>query len=164
KIETVDNWVKTNSSISMLGKKLKRLGKVTDDELKTDFDYRKHNLDHDLTDEQARSYAKEIFNKLTEDELKYIRNDVILLAKSVYYYSDIFNGFDYSKKTFTSNILESYNTNPLTSFQLLNRIGQGKEKREIRYTDYQFANQNFYDYMKPFYRGVFNFYNHFYVD
>jgi len=163
KIETVDNWVKTNSSISMLGKKLKRLGKVTDDELKTDFDYRKHNLDHDLTDEQARSYAKEIFNKLTEDELKYIRNDVILLAKSVYYYSDIFNGFDYSKKTFTSNILESYNTNPLTSFQLLNRIGQGKEKREIRYTDYQFANQNFYDYLKPFYRGGLNFYNQFFV-
>src|SRR5699024_9219656 len=38
-----------------------------------------------------------------------------------------------------------------------------KEKREIRYTDYQFANQNFYDYLKPFYRGGLNFYNQFYV-
>src|SRR5699024_1510700 len=43
KFETEDNWVKTNSSISMLGKKLLRLGVVTEDELKTDFDYKKHN-------------------------------------------------------------------------------------------------------------------------
>ena len=28
--ETVDNWVKTNSSISMLGKKLQRLGVVSE--------------------------------------------------------------------------------------------------------------------------------------
>src|SRR5699024_1075342 len=107
KFETEDNWVKTNSSISMLGKKLKRLGVVTDDELKTYFDYLKYNLKKDLTDEQAREYAQEIYNQLSNDELVYIRNDVILLAKSVYYYSDIFKGFDYSKKTFTSNILES---------------------------------------------------------
>src|SRR5690625_4665667 len=85
KFETEDNWVKTNSSIKMLGSKLKRLGVVTDDELKTDFDYRKHNLNHDLTDVQARNYAQKIFDNLTDDELVYIRNDVILLAKSVYY-------------------------------------------------------------------------------
>lgn len=161
--ETQDNWVKTNSSIKMLGNKLKRLGVVTDAELKTDFDYLKHNREEDLTDEQARAYAQQIFEKLTEDELTYIRNDVILLAKSVYYYSELFKGFDYSKHTFTSNILDSYNTNDLTSFQLLNRIGEGKDKREVRYTDYQFANRNFYDYLKPFYRGGLNFYNQFYV-
>src|SRR5699024_1750940 len=163
KFETEDNWVKTNSSISMLGKKLLKLGVVTEDELKTDFDYKKHNLKYDLEDEKAREYAKEIFDNLTEDELIYIRNDVILLAKSVYYYSDLFKGFDYSKKTFTSNILESYNTNFLTSFQLLNRIREGKEKREIRYTDYQFANQNFYEYLKPLYSDGLNCYNQFYV-
>ncbi|HSH50860.1 MAG TPA: hypothetical protein VK982_03965, partial [Bacteroidales bacterium] len=86
--ETVDNWVKTNSSISMLGKKLKRLGVITEDELKTDFDYVKYNLEEDLTDQQARKYAREIFKNLSEDELTYIKNDVIILAKSVYYYSD----------------------------------------------------------------------------
>src|SRR5699024_7039002 len=160
---TEDNWVKTNSSISMLGNKLLRLGVITEDELKTDFDYLKYNLDEDLTEQQAREYAIKIFNSLGSDELTYIKNDVIILAKSVYYYSDLFKGFDYSKKTFTSNILESYNTNFLTSFQLLNRIGEGKEKRELRYTDYQFANQNFYDYLKPFYRGGLNFYNQFYI-
>lgn len=159
--ETVDNWVKTNSSISMLGNKLQRLGVVSEDELKTDFDYTKYNLKEDLTDIQARQYAKWIFKKLNDYEMKYIRNDVILLAKSVYYYSDLFKGFDYSKRTFTSNILDSYNTNNMTSFQLLNRIGQGKDKHEVRYTDYQFANQNFYDYLKPFYRGGLNFYNQF---
>ena len=159
--ETVDNWVKTNSSISMLGKKLQRLGVVSEDELKTDFNYTKFNLKEDLTDNQARQYARWIFKKLNDDEIKYIRNDVILLAKSVYYYSDLFKGFDYSKHTFTSNILDSYNTNDLTSFQLLNRIGQGKDKHEVRYTDFQFANQNFYDYLKPFYRGGLNFYNQF---
>ena len=163
KFETVDNWVKTNSSIAMLGKKLKRLNLVTDDELKTDFDYLKYNLDQDLTEKQAREYAQEIFNQLSDDELTYIRNDVILLAKSVYYYDQLFKNFDYSKRTFTSNILESYNTNDLTSYQLLNRIGQGKDKYEIRYTDYKFANQNFYDYLKPFYRGGLNFYNQYYI-
>ena len=163
KFETVDNWVKTNSSIAMLGKKLKRLNLVTDDELKTDFNYTKYNVDHDLTEQQARDYAKEIFDQLSEDELTYIRNDVILLAKSVYYYDQLFKNFDYSKRTFTSNILESYNTNDLTSYQLLNRIGQGEEKYEIRYTDYKFANQNFYDYLKPFYRGGLNFYNQYYI-
>src|SRR5699024_7284550 len=115
--ETVDNWVKTNSSISMLGKKLQRLGVVSEDELKTDFNYTKFNLAEDLTDNQARQYARWIFKKLDKEELRYIRNDVILLAKSVYYYSDLFKGFDYSKRTFTSNILDSYNTNHLTSFQ-----------------------------------------------
>ena len=159
--ETVDNWVKTNSSISMLGKKLQRLGVVSEDELKTDFNYTKFNLAEDLTDIKARQYALWIFKKLDKEELRYIRNDVILLAKSVYYYSDLFKGFDYSKHTFTSNILDSYNTNNMTSFQLLNRICQGKDKHEVRYTDFQFANQNFYDYLKPFYRGGLNFYNQF---
>lgn len=163
KFETEDNWVKTNSSLKMLGKKLKRLGKVTDDELKTDFDYLKYNKKHMMFEGVARRYAQEIFDSLKPDELTYIRNDVILLAKSAYYYSELFNGFDYNKKTFTSNILESYNTNDLTSFQLLNRIGSGKDRYEVRYTDYKFANQNFYDYLKPFYRGGLNFYNQFKV-
>src|SRR5699024_8305921 len=77
--ETVDNFVKTQSSIATLGKKLKRLGVVTDDELKTDFDYLKYNLQQDLTEEEAREYASNIFKQLNDSELKYIRNDVILL-------------------------------------------------------------------------------------
>lgn len=161
--ETVDNWVKTNCSIATLGKKMKDIGVVDDSELKTDFDYLKYNIDEDMTDEKARAYALEIFNQLSADELKYIENDVILLCKSVYYYSRIFNGFDYSKRTFTSNILDSYNDNPLTSFQLLNRAGEKEDKVEVRYTDYHFSNINFYDYLKPFYRGGLNFYNQYHI-
>jgi len=161
--ETVDNWVKTNCSIATLGKKMLDIGVVDKSELKTEFDYLKYNLDEDMTDEKAREYALEIFNQLSDDEITYIENDVILLCKSVYYYSKIFKGFDYSKRTFTSNILESYNTNNLTSFQLLNRAGEHKDKVEVRYTDYQFSNINFYDYLKPFYRGGLNFYNQFYI-
>lgn len=161
--ETVDNWVKTNCSIATLGKKMLDIGVVDESELKTDFDYLKYNLGCDMTDEKAREYALEIFNQLSDDEITYIENDVILLCKSVYYYSKIFKGFDYSKRTFTSNILESYNTNNLTSFQLLNRAGEHKDKIEVRYTDYQFSNINFYDYLKPFYRGGLNFYNQFYI-
>lgn len=161
--ETEDNWVKTNTSLKVLGKKLKTLNVVTDDELKTDFDYLKYNKEEDMTDEEARQYAQKIYDQLTDDEFVYIRNDVILLAKSAYFYSDLFKGFNYNKHTFTSNILDAYNTNPLTSYQLLNRIGKGKKKYEIKYTDYQFSNQNFYDYLKPFYRGGLNFYNQFQI-
>src|SRR5699024_11677855 len=86
KFKTEDKRVKTNSNISMLGKKLKRLGVVTDDELKTVFDYLKYNLKKDLTDEQAREYAQEIYKQLSNDEFVYIRNDMILFAIIVYYY------------------------------------------------------------------------------
>src|SRR5699024_10743770 len=119
--------------------------------------------DDDMSESEARDYAREDSDNLTEEHFRYIRNDVILLAKSVYYYSELFKGLDYSKRTFTSNILDSYNTNDLTSYQLLNLIVDGKEKNEIRYTDYQFANQNLYDYLKPFYRVGLNFYNHYHV-
>ena len=49
---------------------------------------------------KKQRYASEIFKGLTPKELTYIRNDVILLAKSVYYYSQLFNGFDYSKNIY----------------------------------------------------------------
>lgn len=163
KFYTTDNWVKTNSSLKSLGEKLNKMGVLSEDEMKTDFDYIQYNKKEDMTDEEARAYARQVFDNLDEEEMTYIKNDVIILAKVVYYYSELFKDFDYSKTTFTSNVLESYNTNDLTSFQLLNRVGEGKEKQEIRYTDYQFANQNFYDYLKHFYRGGLNFYNQFFV-
>src|SRR5699024_10043286 len=65
--ETVDNWVKTNSSISMLETKLKTLGVVTDDEIKTDFHYTEFNRDDDLSESEARVYAREVFDNLTEE-------------------------------------------------------------------------------------------------
>lgn len=161
--QTVDNWVKTNLSIATLGKKLLAKGYIRNDDLKTDFDYLKYNLDQDLTEDQAHQYAKKIFKGLNADQLQYIKNDVLILAKSVKHYSDLFTGFDYSKITFTSNILEYYNTNELTDFQLLNQVKTGKDTMKINYTNFFFDGVNFYDYLKPFYRGGLNFYNQKYL-
>lgn len=161
---TVDSWVKTNMSIATIGKKLKDLGLVCDDELKTDYNYTKYNQDDDMLDFEAYRKADEIFRNLSPDELHYIENDVILLAKAVLYYDELFPGFSFKKMTFTSNILTYYNTNDLTSFQLLNQVGQGKQQTKLQYTDYQFQHENFYDYLKPYYRGGMNFYNEQYLE
>lgn len=161
--KTLDNFMKTHSSIASLGKRLLRGGYITEEELKTDFNYTKYNLNRDLTEIESRTYATNIFNNLNYDELNYIYNDVIILAYSVRYYSNIFKGFDYNKITFTSNILESYNINDLTSFQLLKSLGKGKHKVELNYTDYSFSGENLYDYLKSFYNGGLNFYNDKYV-
>lgn len=155
KFYTIDNWLKTNVSIATLGKKLLRIGVISEDELKTDYNYTKYNKDEDMTDDESREYAKEVFQNLDAKEKTYIRNDVIILAKSVLYYSNIFNGFDYDMITFTSNILSHYNNNETTNFQLLRKF----KKIHLKYTDYQFNNENLYDWLKRFYSGGLNIYN-----
>jgi len=157
----IDNFLKTHTSIAVLGKKLRDSGFLTDDDLKTDFDYEIFNRDEDMTEEQAYNYAYECFNNLTDEQLKYIKNDVLILANSHKYYSSIFPNFDYSKITFSQNILDSYLTNPLSKFQLLNKYMDSYSNKEakVSYTDYTFDNQNFYDYIKSFYKGGLNFYN-----
>lgn len=160
---TTDNFVKTHTSINVLGKKLLNLNLITDDELKTDYNYTKYNKPYDMDNETAYLYAKKVFNQLNHHELTYIKNDIIILAKSVMYYDKIFQGFDYSKITFTTNILDYYNDNDLTSYQLLKSIGYGKEKVHVKYTDYLIGKQNFYDYLKSFYGGGLNLYNSKYI-
>lgn len=162
----VDNYMKTNLSIATLGKKLLRLNLVNKDELKTEFDYERFDLDDDMTDAEAHIYAEYVFSTLNNDDLTYIRNDVIILGKSVHHYTDIFPRFDYSQITFTKNILDSYNTNGLSAFQLLNDYkfdDEDKRPNKIKYTDYFFDGENFYDWLKSFYRGGLNFYNPAYV-
>src|SRR5699024_645968 len=160
---TTDNFMKTSTSIATLGKKLLRINAINEEDLKTDFDYTKYNKDYDMTDIEAYNYAKKVYESLDNEQMKYIRNDIIILAKSYEYYSDIFNGFDYNKITFNSNILEYYNDNDTTSYQLLKRIRKGKDKVHLQYTDYVIGNENFYDYLKSFYSGGLNFYNDIYV-
>lgn len=155
KFKVIDNFMKTTASIATLGKKLKDSGYLTDDELKTDFQYDIFDIDKDMTETQAHDYALKCFNKLDNDQMTYIHNDVIILGQSHIHYSELFPGFDYSKMTFSVNILDSYLNNETTRFQLLNQ--KGKEK--ISYTDYTFFNMNLYDYIKGFYRGGLNMYN-----
>ena len=157
--QVIDNYPKTNTSLKVIGEKMLRLKLVTEEELKTEFNYTVFNQDYDMTDEESREYALECFNQLTQEQLIYIRNDVILLAKAIKHFSEIFPNFDYSKMTYTQNILENYNNNNLTSFQLLNRVLDYNSKpQQIKYTDYTFYGMNFYNYLKLFYKGGLNFY------
>lgn len=166
KFETQDNFMKTHTSIAILGKKLLRANLIKKEELKTDFNYTEFNLDEDMTDDEAKQYALDIFNnRLTEKHFTYIRNDVIILGKAVYHYSTIFPDFDYSKITFTANILEKYNQDNKASYQLLNSVrDESNKEHKINYTEYQFSNENLYDYFKKFYYGGLNFYNPNYVN
>ena len=164
RFNTIDNFVKTNMSLSALGEKLFQAGLITSEYLKTDFNYTQYNLEKDMTEKQARYYALKIFNQLDSDELLYIRNDVIILAKVFKHYSEIFSGFSYDKITFTSNILDFYNRDNLTSFQLLNKVKEGNSQKHLKYTDYRFNNQNFYDYLQSYYRGGLNIYNQNFVE
>lgn len=161
-INTVDNYIKTNASIGVLGQKLLDLGLISIEDTKGDYDYDKYNVAHDMTKEEAEEYALSIYNNLSDEELDYVNNDVLILAKSAEHYSTIFEGYDYRKFTFTSNILDAYNTNNLTSLQLLNKVANVHNRRDrvdIRYTDYHIRNTNFYDWLRPFYRGGLNIYN-----
>lgn len=160
---TTDNFVKTNASIKTLGNKLFKLGLIKEDDLKTDFDYKEFNRDYDMSEDEAYTYARKVFDNLTDEHITYIKNDIIILAESVNNYSKLFPGFDYSKITFTSNILQYYNDNDLTSYQLLKSVGQGKDKKHLKYTSYVFGGNNFYDYLKSFYAGGLNFYNQAYI-
>lgn len=159
RFNVIDNFMKTTTSIDTLGKKLKDSGFISDDELKTDFDYQAFDVYGDMTDEDAHKHALISFSQLNDEQMTYIRNDVIILGKSHIHYSEIFPGFDYSKMTFSVNILNSYLNNQLTSFQLLNKIGKYPDTIKVNYTDYEFSGRNLYEYIKYFYRGGLNFYN-----
>lgn len=163
KFVIIDNFMKTTTSIDVLGKKLKDGGYLTDDQLKTDFQYDIFDIEQDMDDVESYAYAYECFKKLDSQQLQYIHNDVIILGQSHIHYSEIFPGFDYSKMTFSVNIMNSYLNNEHTRFQLLNERYVEGEKKEFNYTNYEFFDMNFYDYIKGFYRGGLNMYNPKYV-
>lgn len=163
KFVIIDNFMKTTTSIDVLGKKLKDGGYLTDDQLKTDFQYDIFDIEQDMDDVESYAYAYECFQKLDNQQMTYIHNDVIILGQSHIHYSEIFPGFDYSKMTFSVNIMNSYLNNEHTRFQLLNERYVDGEKKEFNYTNYEFFDMNFYDYIKGFYRGGLNMYNPKYV-
>lgn len=167
-IHTIDNYPKTNSSIDTLGAMLYKKRYITAEDMKGNLDYEKNDLTLDLTEEQARGYAMLYFNRLKRDKdaIKYVCNDIKILHFSKKYYGSLFLGFDYSKITYTQNILERYRINKLADFQLLNiyeNREQGRNRLHLKYTDYKFSNLNLYDYLKRYYKGGLNFYNPNYI-
>lgn len=158
--KTVDTYPKSgNRSLRDLGYTMSKLGIISKDEIKTELDYTKYNTDDDLTYAKAYEKAINIFNQLDDKELEYIDNDVIILANFWRYYDNIYPGFDKDKITFSQNVLEEYKTNPLSTFQLTNKVN----KLYIKYTDYSMNGVNVYDYIKRFYKGGLNVYNDNYI-
>ena len=160
-VEFIDSFKKMNTSIGVLGKMLLNNNLITEEYLKTDFDYQCFDKDEDIDREQVKSYVKRCFESLNEKQLIYIRNDVIILALGVKHYKKLFYGFDFSKMTFTQNIKEEYaNYNKLAEFQLLKTDGRFSH---LKLNDYQICGMSGFDYFRSYYKGGLNLYNDEYI-
>lgn len=160
-IEFIDSFKKMNTSIAVLGKMLLNNNLITDEYLKTDFDYQCFDKDEDIDRESVKTYVKRCFESLNDKQMIYIRNDVIILALGVKHYQTLFYGFDFSKMTFTQNIKEEYsNYNKLAEFQLLKTDGRFSH---LKLNDYQICGMSGFDYFRSFYKGGLNLYNDNYV-
>lgn len=160
-IETVDSLPKMNEPLRLVGKRLVNANLMEEKYLKTDFDYGKYDSNEKFTPEQAKAWGKRAFESLNDEQITYIENDVIILYYAVKHYSEIYYGFDISKKTFTQNIKDEYSKySDLAKFQLLKIFGN---KQHIKYGDYVMNGVNMFDYFRSFYKGGLNLYNDDYV-
>lgn len=161
RVEFIDSFKKMNTSIAVLGKMLLNNNLITEEYLKTDFDYDCFDKDEDMNRENVKSYIKKCFESLNDKQMIYIRNDVIILALGVKHYKTLFYGFDFSKMTFTQNIKEEYSKyNKLAEFQLLKTDGRFSH---LKLNDYQICGMSGFDYFRSFYKGGLNLYNDNYI-
>lgn len=161
KIVFTDSFKKMNTSIKVLGNMLLNNHLITEEYLKTDFDYQAFDKDYDMSQNDINSYVKRCFDSLNEQQLIYIRNDVIILALGVKHYKKLFYGFDFSKMTFTQNIKEEYSQyNKLAEFQLLKTDGRFSH---LVLNDYNICGMTGFDYFRSYYKGGLNLYNDAYV-
>lgn len=161
RVEFIDSFKKMNTSISVLGKMLLNNNLISEEYLKTDFDYDCFDKDEDIDRETVKAYIKKCFESLNDKQMIYIRNDVIILALGVKHYKTLFYGFDFSKMTFTQNIKEEYSQyNKLAEFQLLKTDGRFSH---LKLNDYQICGMSGFDYFRSFYKGGLNLYNDNYI-
>src|SRR5574344_932606 len=93
RVDLIDSFKKINTSIKIHGKMLLNNNLITEEYLKTDFDYQCFDKDDDIDRETVKTYVQKCFNSLNEKQLVYIRNDVIILALGVKHYKKLF--YDY---------------------------------------------------------------------
>lgn len=161
RVEFIDSFKKMNTSIAVLGKMLLNNNFITEEYLKTDFDYQCFDKDEDIERELVKTYVKRCFESLNDKQMIYIRNDVIILALGVKHYKTLFYGFDFSKMTFTQNIKEEYSKyNKLAEFQLLKTDGRFSH---LKLNDYQICGMSGFDYFRSYYKGGLNLYNDNYI-
>lgn len=168
-IDTVDTVMKTGCALSTVGQMLLSAGCITEDKLKTTFDYAKYHYQDDMTEIEVNTKVLEIFNSLSEEEWIYIANDTYILSSLRRDFSKIFPGFDYDKQTKTQNIINAYKRNNVAEFQILGKITvQDKtslkpDVYEVNYSDYDVQGENLAKIVQNFYKGGLNFYNQEYV-
>lgn len=161
RVDFIDSFKKMNTSIAVLGKMLLNNNLISEQYLKTDFDYDRFDKDEDFDRETVKTYITKCFESLNDKQMIYIRNDVIILALGVKHYKTLFYGFDFSKKTFTQNIKEEYSKyNKLAEFQLLKTDGRFSH---LKLNDYQICGMSGFDYFRSFYKGGLNLYNDNYI-
>lgn len=161
KVTLIDSLKKMNVPIKQLGIMLLNRKLISEEYLKTDFDYSCFDRNEDIPADEVLPYVKRCFESLNERQLIYIRNDVIILALGVKHYVELFYGFDFSKMTFTQNIKEEYaKHNDLAEFQLLKKRGRFNH---LALGDYNICGLNGFDYFRRFYKGGLNLYNDKYV-
>ena len=157
KIVFTDSFKKMNTSIKVLGNMLLNNHLITEEYLKTDFNYQAFDKDYDMSQNDITAYVKRCFESLNEQQLIYIRNDVIILSLGVKHYQKLFYGFDFSKMTFTQNIKEEYSQyNKLAEFQLLKTDGRFSH---LILNDYNVCGMSGFDYFRNYYKGGLNLYN-----
>ncbi|ALO81005.1 DNA polymerase [Enterococcus phage vB_EfaP_IME199] len=168
-IDTYDTVMKTGCSLAVCGEMLKSAGCITEDKLKTSFDYSKYHYQEDMTDLEAEVLALNLFQDLSEEEWIYIANDTYILSSLRRDFDKIFPGFDFKKQTKTQNIINAYKRNRLAEYQILGKITvQGEtdlrpEIYEVNYSDYEVQGENLAKIIQNFYKGGLNFYNQEYV-
>lgn len=164
---TEDTLPKTVLPLVKLGKKLVDNKFLPPEYSKgEDFDYTKYNKFNDMSDMQVKLYSKVIFDNLTEKELIYCRNDVVILASLFLNFDSVFYGFEFKYRTQSQNIMKRYLTSDLSAFQLKNETSLNKKDENfmhLKYSNYDFDNMNLYDYINNFYKGGLNFYNDKYI-
>lgn len=168
-IDTYDTVMKTGCSLAVCGEMLKSAGCITEDKLKTSFDYSKYHYQEDMTDLEAEVLALNLFQDLSEEEWIYIANDTYILSSLRRDFDKIFPGFDFKKQTKTQNIINAYKRNRLAEYQILGKITvQGEtdlrpEIYEVNYSDYEVQGENLAKIIQNFYKGGMNFCNQEYV-
>lgn len=163
-----DSWLKCNEPLTLVGNKLLEAGYITNDYVKNkaniDFNDDKFNLDDCLYNEQINEYRRYLYNSMSENEAKYCRNDVIILAMAWKYFDKIYYGYDWKYFTFSGNVKNSYEKEAedtyLTNFQLNKKYG----KYNIKLGDYPICGYNSAEkFCRSFYYGGLNIYNDKYV-
>lgn len=160
KFQTVDEFLKTGLSIKTIGYKLLKLGLIPKGLLKQELDYDKYDMKEDIIDYKIiLDNSKYIFNNLTHSELIYIYNDVIIQHLGYVYYNMLFKGFDYNKRTLTSNILASFETEEEAVYQLERDNPLDKKDNRFHYSNYVYQKRNVYEIFRNFLNGGLNLYN-----